>query len=69
MLKKTNEMRFSHAELLMGSESAIGDWIRPYRRLRFRRAASTVVLDDFDLSDESPVSGGPGPWALAAGSL
>ena len=40
MLKETNGTRKAHATLLMGSESAVGDWIRPYRSLRFKRALS-----------------------------
>jgi CRP-like cAMP-binding protein len=65
-LRQTNEMRFAHATSLMGSESNIGDWIRPYRRLRFRRAATSASVAWGD-NDDSVADSAVGAWDLNVG--
>lgn len=67
MLKETNRTRKAHATLLMGDESAVGDWIRPCRSLRFKRALSLQSRESKKKPSLNSKEGGPWPQSLEGG--
>jgi hyperpolarization activated cyclic nucleotide-gated potassium channel 2/hyperpolarization activated cyclic nucleotide-gated potassium channel 4 len=68
MLREINETRRAHAAVLMGSDSAVGDWIRPYRSRRFQRALSMQSKEPgVSRSKSKEIGASPQPMGPAAG--
>jgi hypothetical protein len=75
MMKETNQTRKAHATLLMGSEAAVGDWIRPYRSRRFKHALSMHSSEEVSRLVQkeawpgaSSNEGGPWPQSMDNGN-